>query len=154
MLLLYALLLYASATRFCCALLLHASAVRFCYMFASMSSPLPGVQSMMVAPNSLPVGVSTTEPPSVRGVRLSALKAASAVVRSLVRVTAAGLPSVKAMVAVSCCSAPAVPSSRTVAAHLPALAPSAISENVQRHASRVRRACRPPCPAMRQRPKA
>ena len=56
---------------------------------------MPGIQSVIVAPNPLPVGVSTTEPPSVRGVRLSALNSASAVVRSLVRVTAAGLPSVK-----------------------------------------------------------
>lgn len=56
---------------------------------------MPGIQSVIVAPNPLPVGVSTTEPPSMRGVRLSALNAASAVVRSLLRVTAAGLPSVK-----------------------------------------------------------
>ena len=79
----------------CYMFLLYASVTYFRYIFASISPPTPAVQSVIVAPNPLPVGVSTTEPPSVRGVRLSALNAASAVVRLLVRVTAAGLPPVK-----------------------------------------------------------
>ena len=76
-----------------------------------------------------PVGVSTTFPPKVRGFRLSALKAASSVVRSLVRFRASGLPPVKQMMAFSFCCSPAMPSRRTVAAYFPALAPEVIFAN-------------------------
>lgn len=92
--------------------------------------PWTGVQSVIVAENPAPGGRFHDGSAQREGRTLVGVEAASSVVRSLVRVTAAGLPSVKVMVAVSCCCVPAVPSSRTVAVYLPTFAPSVIFENV------------------------